>query len=216
MIDIAILDYGVGNVRSICAAVEKVGSTPKLTKSKDVILRAQGLIIPGVGAFKHGMDKLLENDLVDFLQDYGSSDKPILGICLGMQMLFSQSTEFGTTKGLNLIEGTVDILANPLGKSLKLPHVCWSELKKNGSYEWGSTILDGVSDGQDLYFVHSFVGKPIDEGHVLSYSEYEGVKFCSTVKKGNIYGVQYHPEKSGKEGLSIVKNFSDICKELKL
>ena len=213
MTTIAILDYGVGNVLSIYNAVVKIGSKVVITNDKTEILAADGLIIPGVGAFAHGMRSLVQYDLVNFVQDVASSSKPIMGICLGMQMLFSHSSEFGTTQGLNLIDGRVEKLKHPEGEKIKLPHVSWNNISKNEKIEWGSTILESVSNSEEMYFVHSFAAIPSNSENILSTTNYQGVEFCSSVKRSNIYGCQFHPEKSALEGLKVISNFSKICQE---
>lgn len=212
MITIALLDYGIGNIKSISSALEKVGCNVLLTNNKKEIVSANGLIIPGVGAFKHGMDKLEKLDLISFIQDYSITERPILGICLGMQMLFSRSSEFGVSNGLNLIEGSVDKISNA-GQKLKLPHVSWNCLIEN-RIAWKNTILDSIGKENFMYFVHSFVASPVDKNNILSMTQYEGIEFCSTVKKNNIYGCQFHPEKSADQGLQILKSFSYICEEI--
>lgn len=213
MTTIALLDYGIGNIKSIQSALQKVGCSVLLTNNKNEIAAADGLVIPGVGAFKHGMDKLEKLDMISFIQDYSLTDRPILGICLGMQMLFSRSSEFGISNGLNLVEGNVSKLSNTERK-LKLPHVSWNGLIRNKT-PWKYTILDSLPEKNFMYFVHSFVASPVDKNHILSTTDYEGIEFCSSVKKKNIFGCQFHPEKSADQGLQIIKNFSKICKEMK-
>lgn len=213
MTTIAVLNYGIGNVKSICSAVEKVGCHALLTHDKSEILKANGLIIPGVGAFSHGMEKLSEYDLISFIQDYAISGKPLMGICLGMQMLFSQSAEFGVTKGLGLIEGNVEKLSHPAGENIKLPHVSWNSLLKHDGISWDGTILDSISELKDMYFVHSYAAAPSNPDHILALTNYRDINFCSSTKKGNIYGCQFHPEKSSIDGLKIISNFIKICQE---
>lgn len=215
MTTIAILDYGVGNVLSIYNAFAKIGSEVIITNDKSLISSADGLIIPGVGAFAHGMRSLTQHDLVSFVQDVASSGKPIMGICLGMQMLFSQSSEFGITQGLNLIDGTVEKLKHPRGNNIKLPHVSWNNISKDEGSQWNNSILNLVSDLEEMYFVHSFAAIPSNSENILSTTTYQDVKFCSSVRKENIYGCQFHPEKSAVEGLKIINNFSKICQGFK-
>lgn len=210
MKEIVVLDYGVGNIKSICNAIYSVGCQPVLSNNKDVIMNASGLVIPGVGAFKHAMLKLSDLDLISCIQDFSLSDKPILGICLGMQILFTESYEFGYSKGLNLIDGVVDVL--DINNSRKLPHISWNKLIVNNE-SWNNTILENVPDKNFMYFVHSFAATPTNQKYMLSSTNYGGVNFCSTVKKGNIYGCQFHPEKSAKMGLEIINKFTDKCKE---
>lgn len=209
MKSVAVLDYGIGNIKSICSGLEKVGCQYVLTNDGKLIKQSSGLVIPGVGAFSHGMSKLKSLDLVSQIQDVASSGTPILGICLGMQMLFSRSSEFGNSAGLDLVTGSVDKLET----GAKLPHIAWSNLESAGT-KWSRTILDGVPQENSMYFVHSFAALPEDENFVLSQTTYGEVDFCSTVKKDNVYGCQFHPEKSGPQGLRILENFSKLCSDL--
>lgn len=211
MTTIAIIDYEVGNIRSIFSAFEKVGSTPKLTRNPQEIMAADGLVLPGVGAYSHGMEKLREHSLDSVIKDFAATGKPVLGICLGMQLLLSESDEFGHTEGLGLIPGSVKklMLLNP--QVQKLPHVSWSELELPSNSAWDGTILEGIAPKEDMYFVHSFMAVPEGESHVLSLTNYSESQFCSSVKNGNVYGCQFHPEKSAEEGLKIITNFIRIC-----
>lgn len=209
---IAVIDYGIGNVRSILNAFENQGADVFLTSSKDAILKSDGLVLPGVGAFSHGMNNLEYYDLVDVIKKYVVSGKPFMGICLGMQLLFEESEEFGQTPGLGLISGKVVKLPTKDDKNEKLPHVSWNELNVK-SAQWTDTILEDIEEGSDMYFVHSFVAQPKDSDNILSITEYSSHNFCSSVNKGNIYGCQFHPEKSGKTGLKIIKNFIRICQK---
>jgi imidazole glycerol-phosphate synthase subunit HisH len=207
---IAIIDYGIGNVRSILSAFENQGAEAFLTDDKDVILKSDGLVLPGVGAFSHGMKNLESFGLVGVIKEYVASGKPFMGICLGMQLLFEGSEEFGKTTGLGLIPGRVVKLPTKDDQNEKLPHVSWNELNRK-SVQWNDTILEDIEEGSDMYFVHSFVAQPRDGDNILSTTEYSSCNFCSSVKKGNIYGCQFHPEKSGQTGLKIIKNFIRIC-----
>jgi imidazole glycerol-phosphate synthase subunit HisH len=209
---IAVIDYGIGNVRSMLSAFENQGAHVTLTRSKEKILESDGVILPGVGAFSHGMKSLNKYSLVEVIKDYIETNKPFMGVCLGMQMLFDESEEFGKTVGLGLISGSVIRLPTADVKNEKLPHVSWNELNFKLS-KWSGTILDGIKEGDDMYFVHSFVAKPDNVDNILSITEYSGYKFCSSVKRGNIYGCQFHPEKSGKIGLKIINNFIRLCEK---
>jgi glutamine amidotransferase len=209
---IAVIDYGVGNTRSILSAFKNQGTHVILTRNKEKILESDGVILPGVGAFSHGMESLNKYNLVEVIREYVSTNKPLMGICLGMQILFDDSEEFGKTIGLGLISGSVIKLPTKDSKNEKLPHVSWNELNGKKSL-WLDTILEGVEKGRDMYFVHSFIAQPNNENNILSTTEYSGYNFCSSVKKGNIYGCQFHPEKSGKDGLRIIRNFIRICEK---
>jgi len=207
---IAVIDYGIGNVRSILGAFENQGADVLLTNNKDEILKSDGLVLPGVGAFSHGMENLISYGLVDVIKEYATLDRPLMGICLGMQLLFEESEEFGKTEGLGLILGKVVELPTKDNQNEKLPHVSWNELNSN-KVPWKNTILADTEEGSDMYFVHSFVARPRDSYNILSLTEYSNYHFCSSVKKGNIYGCQFHPEKSGPTGLKIINNFIRMC-----
>jgi len=207
---IAVIDYDIGNVRSTLSAFENQGADVFLTRDREKILASDGLVLPGVGAFQHGMASLRKYNLVKDIKDYIETGKPFIGICLGMQMLFDNSEEFGLSSGLGLISGSVIKLPTKEVKNEKLPHVSWNELNIVKS-KWDGTILDGINEGSDMYFVHSFIADPEDRSNILSMTEYSGYKFCSSVHKNNIYGCQFHPEKSGKVGLNVIKNFIRMC-----
>lgn len=211
MTTIAIIDYEVGNIRSISSAFEKVGVEPKLTRNYQEILDSDGIVLPGVGAYSHGMERLKEHALDSTIKDFAATGKPILGICLGMQLLLSESDEFGHTEGLGLIPGSVKQLKLLNAQEQKLPHVSWNELQPPNVNSWGGTILEGIAPEEDMYFVHSFMAVPKNTSHVLSLTNYSDSQFCSSVKNGNIYGCQFHPEKSAEEGLKIITNFIRIC-----
>jgi len=207
---IGVIDYDIGNVRSTLSAFENQGADVFLTRDREKILASDGLVLPGVGAFQHGMASLRKYNLVKDIKDYIETGKPFIGICLGMQMLFDNSEEFGLSSGLGLISGSVIKLPTKEVKNEKLPHVSWNELNIVKS-KWDGTILDGINEGSDMYFVHSFIADPEDRSNILSMTEYSGYKFCSSVHKNNIYVCQYHTEKSGKVGLNVIKNFIRMC-----
>lgn len=209
--NIVVVDYGIGNVKSIMNAFENQGEKTVLSRDRDVILEADGLILPGVGAFSHGMNNLNKYDLVAIIKEFVKTGKPLLGICLGMQMLLVESEEFGVTKGIGLIKGKVIKLPVEKSNKMKLPHISWNAIQTK-NIEWKNTILNGVEANSDMYFVHTFVAKPENENEILSKTDYFNVEFCSSLKKDNIYGCQFHPEKSATHGLSIIKNFINICK----
>tara|TARA_B110000967_G_scaffold208664_1_gene261644 strand:+ start:143 stop:790 length:648 start_codon:yes stop_codon:yes gene_type:complete len=211
-VKIVIVDYDLGNVRSILNAFEQVGISPILSRDKDVILNADGLILPGVGAFSHGMKNLHKYSLVEVLKDYAKTGKVLLGICLGMQMLLDESEEFGNTQGIGLIHGKVIKLPTKDKNNEKLPHICWNEIEPKHQ-NWNNTILNSIPLKSDMYFVHSYIAEPKDDTNILSTTVYSDYRFCSSLKQGNVYGCQFHPEKSAKIGLEIIKNFVNIAKE---
>lgn len=211
MTSIAIIDYEIGNIRSIVSAFEKMGVDLKLTKCSEEILDSDGVVLPGVGAFAHGMAKLKEHALDGVIKEFAATGKPILGICLGMQLLLTESYEFGYTEGLGLIPGTVKELKLLDPEVQKLPHVSWNELSMPAKGSWDKTILQGVMPKENMYYVHSYMAIPKDENHILSTTIYSNSEFCSSVRNNNIFGCQFHPEKSAKEGLKIISNFVRIC-----
>jgi len=202
---IAIIDYGIGNIRSVEQALKYIGAEHIVTDDKEKILRSDGVILPGVGAFPKAMDVLEEKDLVCVLKEFGSSGKPLLGICLGMQLLFEKSEELQDCNGLNLLPGVIRKLKVPY----KIPHMGWNELKKEGEI----SLWNGVEDGSFVYYVHSYYADCPNE-IVYGASEY-GVQVPGFVAKGNIYGAQFHPEKSGDIGMQMLKNFKGVVEAWK-
>lgn len=200
---VGIVDYGVGNRRSVEKAVERIGARAVLTGDHDALRAADGLILPGVGAFPAGMDRLRSLGLDDLLRDRAQAGTPIFGACLGMQLLFDSSTEHDGATGLGLIPGEVRALEAP---GLKLPHIGWSEVR----WRAGSPLLDGLPEPSVFYHVHSYVPHPAHEAAVLGVSEY-GARFASVVARGSVFGAQFHPEKSSVHGLRMLANFAAIC-----
>ena len=196
---IAIIDYGAGNLFSVQNALNFLGIENKVTKDPEEIRNADKLILPGVGAFPDAMKMLINAGLVDVIKEQVKT-KPLMGICLGMQMLFEKSYEFGETEGLGLIPGTVELMKPE--NDLLIPHIGWNALIKNED----CPLLNNVDEGDYVYFVHSFAAVT-DSENVAAYCDY-GMKVPALVAKGNVYGCQFHPEKSGKTGLDILKNFA--------
>ncbi len=200
---IALIDYGAGNLFSVKNALDYLNVNVKATKNIEDIKKASGIILPGVGAFKQAMDNLKESGLVDVILSEAKK-KPFLGICLGMQMLFEESHEFEVAKGLGLLEGTVTkIEAN----DLKIPHMGWNSLKKNKD----CPLTNGIPNNSFVYFVHSFKANALTED-VVYYSQY-GESIPALVSKGNIFGAQFHPEKSSEVGLKMLENFVALCEK---
>tara|TARA_B100001059_G_scaffold95104_1_gene94342 strand:+ start:32220 stop:32852 length:633 start_codon:yes stop_codon:yes gene_type:complete len=208
---IVIIDYGIGNVRSIFNAFSNQGFDPILSNDSEIILKADGLVLPGVGAFSHAMKNLKKYGLIDVIKDYSKTGKPLLGICLGMQLLLDGSEEFGYTDGIGLVKG--EVVKLPIDKShkAKLPHISWANIYTK-AIGWENTILNDIHLNSEMYFIHSFAANLENENEILSLTEYFDITFCSSLKKGNIYGCQFHPEKSSKVGLKIINNFIKICK----
>lgn len=207
---VVVVDYGLGNLLSVSRALEHVGASVTITDSPVEIGRARRVILPGVGAFSDGMNGLHERGLVEVLQRYGASNRPLLGICLGMQLLFDASEEFGQHEGLGLVRGRV--VAIPAtgqdDKAHKIPHIGWNELVKPDSRSrWEGTVLAGVPPGSGVYFVHSFAADPKDPRDRLADCYYDGRQVSAAVNSGALSGCQFHPEKSGEIGLHVLRNF---------
>jgi glutamine amidotransferase len=199
---IAIVDYGMGNLRSVEKGFLKVGVQARITNNPDLVTNADGVVLPGVGAFRDCMRELTNLQLVDAVVEAVKKNKPYLGICLGLQVLFSESEEFGKCRGLDIFRGKV--MRFPDGK-LKVPHMGWNELK----IKKDNPLLDGIEDRAYFYFVHSFYVAPEDDSLIAAITEY-GTDFTSMVAKDNIYAVQFHPEKSQTVGLKLLENFGKI------
>lgn len=202
---IALIDYNMGNLRSVSNAFLKIGSSVEIVSSPEKLRGFDKVILPGVGAYKDAMSHLKSTGMQEAVMEFAKSGKPLLGICLGMQLLLDGSEEFGSTKGLGLIEGrVVEFDKSKFTQRLKVPHMGWNELHIKGN----SKLFDGMSREIYLYFVHSFHATCSDE-FVIGKTFY-GYDFVSAVEKDNIYGFQPHPEKSHKNGLKILKNFTEI------
>mgnify|MGYP001287064575 CR=1 FL=1 len=202
---ISIVDYGLGNIHSIRHAIGHLGFESKLVSSSSEISNSSHLILPGVGAFPYAMKLLKENGLDKSILEYSKAEKPILGICLGMQLLFEQSTEHGLTQGLNLLSGKVDFFRP--NKSYSVPQVQWNELiKKNDC-----SIMLGIKNREYFYYVNSYCVDiaSLEKNYNIYISQYADQNFLGLIEYKNIMGVQFHPEKSGKSGLMLLKNFID-------
>ena len=202
---IAIVDYGVGNLFSLVSSFKSIGVDVILTSDKNVIQSADKIILPGVGAFGDASDKLFSSGLAEIVKSEAKKGKPVLGICLGMQLLLEKSFEYGEHKGLGLIKGEIRPIKDVIPKSLKIPHIGWNALKFKGEK---SPIFKYLKDGDFVYFVHSYYGANCDES-VIATAEY-GAEITAAVQSGNVYGCQFHPEKSGDVGLKILKAFSEL------
>jgi glutamine amidotransferase len=207
---VAIVDFGLGNLFSVAQACQAVGLESTITHDRRTIEHADAVILPGVGAFGDAMQTLTRLDLVGVLQDTPARGTPLIGICLGVQLLMSESQEFGRHKGLGLIQGEVVPFNNPHegGRRLKVPQVGWNRIHAAGSGTggWADTPLAGLRDGEFMYFVHSFVVVPEDRSVVRSTTTYGDVEFCSSVSRGQIFACQFHPERSGRRGLHVYEN----------
>lgn len=201
---VTVVDYGMGNLLSVTRALEHCGARVAVESSPLFIAKAERLVLPGVGAFGNGMAELQQRNLVEAVRNHAGGGRPLLGICLGMQMLLDGSDEFGASAGLGLVPGWVRTLPEQAG--IKLPHIGWSAIRPAGR-NWDHTLLEHVPPGQEVYFVHSFHADPKDPGDCLAQTPYGDVQFCSVVRKDNITGCQFHPEKSGEAGLGIIRSF---------
>lgn len=213
---VTILDYGVGNLRSVARAFEVCGASPELAETPGQAARAERLVIPGVGAFRSCVDGLRAAGFEDVVRQLvADRQRPVLGICVGMQMLFDGSEEFGDQTGLGLLPGIVAGIprSGADGDRRKVPHIGWSSLQPpagQGGDWWAGTVLDGTAPGADVYFVHSFSARPAEPADLLAVTEYGGFEVCAAVRRDNLFGVQFHPEKSGPAGLQIVRSFLSL------
>ena len=208
---IAVIDYGVGNLFSLLSSLNYVRLDTKLTNNIEEIKNSKGIILPGVGAFRDAIGNLEKYGLKEILINEAKNGKPFLGICLGMQMLFEKSYEYGEYEGLGLIDGTVEEIKKYISKNsdLKIPHMGWNSLIINNSFK-DDKILKDVNDNEYVYYVHSYFAKT-DMKNIVAYSEY-GTKIPGIVKNENVYGMQFHPEKSGDTGLKLLKNWGELIK----
>lgn len=205
---IAIIDYGMGNLRSVQKGFEKLGFAATVTADPKVVLEAEKVVLPGVGAFPDCMRNLEEGGFVEPILRVIREGRPFLGICLGLQLLFTESEEFGVHRGLDVIPGRVVRFPEGMtadGEALKVPHMGWNQL----SFKRTPPVFEGLSDGDNVYFVHSYYVQPEDEGVVATTTTY-GIEFCSAIWKDNVVATQFHPEKSQEKGLTILKNFGEL------
>jgi glutamine amidotransferase len=198
---IGIVDYGMGNKRSVEKALEHVGARPVITADHDEVRAADAVILPGVGAFPEAMRRLRAAGLDGVVRERAEAGVPLLGICLGMQLLFDSSTEHEGATGLGLLPGDCTALSAP-----KLPHIGWNEV----TFARESPLVAGLGGAAAFYHVHSFVCRPVDEGDVVGRGDY-GEPFASVVERGNVMGAQFHPEKSSRDGLALLHNFAQLA-----
>ena len=199
-----IIDYGVGNLFSLKSSLKKIGDEAIVSSDREIISGADRIILPGVGAFGDAIAKLRESGMYEIIIEEAAKGKPLLGICLGMQLLFDKSFEYGENEGLGLIRGEIKSLKAIVPANLPIPHMGWNGLHFIGK----SPILEGLSVGSEVYFVHSFAGFNCKES-LIATAEY-GAEITAAVSNKNVYGVQFHPEKSGETGLKILKNFCEL------
>jgi imidazole glycerol-phosphate synthase subunit HisH len=210
MYDTAVIDYGVGNLLSVRRGLEHCGASVEVTADHKAILTAPRVILPGVGAFANAMKELRRQGLDEVVLDIVSRGTPLLGICLGMQMLLDESEEFGKTEGLGLIPGSVVPIPSTTmdDQPQKIPHIGWNSLLLPKGFEnWDNNILQEVYPNESVYFVHSFMAIPSNPEHSIANCLYGGIQITATIERNNVYGCQFHPEKSGEVGLKVLKQF---------
>lgn len=208
---ILIIDYKLGNLFSVNQALTNIGLNVKITTNPDEIKSADAIVLPGVGAFSDAMNNLNSLDLINPIKKFVDSGKPFLGICLGLQLLFTESEEFGHTKGLGLVKGQVKRFHNNNrdGETRKVPQIAWNQIHKIKSNSWEDTPLNEIKVGEFMYFVHSFYVEP-EEPVGLSQTNYDGQIYVSSIQKNNLFACQFHPEKSALEGLKIYNSWAKI------
>jgi len=207
---VVVVDYGMGNLKSVQRGLEKVGANVVVSSHAEEISNADRLLLPGVGAFKDGMTELTKQGVVDAIHAFVNMGKPLLGICLGMQMFLDSSEEHVEHEGLGLIEGGVKAIPQFEDEQLqrKIPHIGWTNLITHDGYaDWSKTCLSQVKPDDFFYFVHSYMAKPSNREHYLAVSHYEGLEITAAINKENVTGLQFHPEKSGEAGLNVLRSF---------
>ena len=204
---VSIIDYEGGNLFSVIQACKSIGLDATLTSDYNKILKSDGLILRGVGSFPYAMNMLKKKNLINPIKDFISSNKPFMGICLGFQLLFSRSEEFENCEGLDVVKGTVRKF-DFQDKNIKVPQIGWNKIY-NG-IGWKNSPIENLKQQEYMYFVHSYYVDPFDKKNILSYTKYEGFEYCSSIKKSNIFATQFHPEKSGIEGIKIYKKWSNL------
>ena len=210
----AIVDHRLGNLYSVKLACEHVGMQAEVTDDPAEIFGADVVILPGVGAYEDAMLALDGSGLSKVLHETVARGIPLVGICLGMQLLMTESFEFGHHLGLGLIEGQVLPFENPRsadGRILKVPQVGWNRIHRPAAVDWEDTFLEGVADQEYMYFVHSFYVKPASQNVILASSLYGDIEFCSSLARGRVFATQFHPERSGPQGIQIYKNIAALC-----
>jgi len=209
---ITVIDYGMGNLFNVVRAFEALECDVSITNDFKNIVNADKLLLPGVGAFEDGINDLKTSNLDSAIKEFSVTGRPLMGICLGMQLLMSMSEENGRHDGLNLIEGDVIKFNEPNEKSTKykIPQIGWNKLLENKLNKWPGSILEGIENNAYMYFLHSYYVNPKDKKIVISETSYGQNLFCSVLQKNQIIGCQFHPERSGEIGLKILKNFIEL------
>ena len=207
---VVIIDYQLGNLFSVKQACDIVGISAIISSDKNDILNADALILPGVGAFIEAMNNLTKLELDTVIKKKVRNGTPIFGICLGQQLLFTESEEFGSGSGLDLIPGTIKRFPKKVeDRLIRVPHIAWNTIYNSGQ-NWESTALKEICNNEFMYFIHSYFVKPDNDSVVLTLTNYDGIEFCSSIQHKNIFATQFHPEKSSNKGVSIYKNWAVI------
>ena len=206
--NIAIIDYEMGNLKSIYKCLKYLNVNSSITSDPKALLNADGVILPGVGAFGDAIKHLKEKNLLNIIRQVANEGKPLLGICLGLQLLFATSSEMGNFKGLNLIKG--EVILFEVGKVTKVPHIGWNNVDIQNLDHF---LVQGIPNNSYFYFVHSFYSVPENEENILGLTKYGDTEFCSITSKDNVIATQFHPEKSSEYGIRIYQNFIDFCKK---
>lgn len=208
---VAIIDYNLGNLFSVEHACIHVGLKPIVTSERKTLSEAKAIILPGVGAFGDAMRNLEKLDLAYPIIDQVQKGIPILGICLGLQLLFTESEEFENCKGLDLIKGKiVKFPSSSTKKSIKVPHIGWNTIYCKDKTNWNNSAFNSIKQNEFMYFVHSYYAKPCCDAEILSLTNYEDIEYCSSILKGNIFATQFHPEKSSIMGIEVYHNWAKI------
>ena len=207
---VVVVDYGIGNLFSVCNALRQIGAEPILSSDPKIVMSAERIILPGVGAFSKAMENLRRFGLDDAIQQFVLAERPFLGICIGMQILMDHSSEFGSHKGLGLISGKVVSIQSllPCKTSVRIPHIGWQLVEKQKNLKKSGSILNVLD--RHFYFVHSFACAPSSVSDVIGTVHFGGADLCAAVAKKNMLGVQFHPERSGSNGLAFLRHFMDV------
>lgn len=207
MLNISIIDYQMSNMFSVKNALDKIGFKSEITSNYKTLLNSDGAILPGVGSFPQAIKQLKKLDLIYPIVDFVNSSKPFIGICLGLQLLFEESEEYGYTNGLGIVKGSVKSLKNYV-KLTRVPHVGWNSIEiNNKSFNHPPSFFNNINERDKFYFVHSYFVMPNNKKNILTNTIINKYKFCSSILDNNLFGCQFHPEKSGIKGLNIFKNF---------
>ena len=207
---ITIIDYGCGNILNLARALKFLGYETKITHEKEAIVSSSHVILPGVGSFKTAMQQIKKYDLKNTILEYANSKKPLLGICLGMQILLTKGYEFGDHNGLGLIKGEVIKIPNKKNSTIKIPHMGWNEIYPEHNKKWENKILNEKLVGKSFYFVHSYICLTKSPNSTIAVCNYFDITIPAIISHDNIFGCQFHPEKSSENGLKILKNFCEI------